>query len=79
MTDQWRVVVAPSATSDIEAIFEYLAERSPSAAGSELDRITDAIASLSWSPARFALVSEGKLLSGQLRRMPLPRIAFTLL
>lgn len=52
MPDAFRIILAPQAAADIEAIHDYIAQDSPANAALLVERILDAISRLAETPGR---------------------------
>jgi|SRR5580700_1322976 toxin ParE1/3/4 len=71
MPDSYRVKITPTASGELEAIFDYIARDSPQNAARFISRIVDAIDSLDRMPHRYRLARSSDPTFNQIRSMPL--------
>src|SRR5271170_6512970 len=71
MTDSYRIKITPTASGELEAIFDYIARDSPQNAARFISRILDAIDSLDRMPHRYRLARSPDPALDQVRSMPL--------
>ncbi len=69
MPNLYRVRVTPRALSDLQSIFDYIAQDSPDNAAGMIERILDAIDGLEFMPYRFKVL-EGEEKKG-IRSIPI--------
>ncbi len=73
MAEQFdRVILSPHAFADLDAIMEFIARHSPSNAAKVIDRLQNAMQSLTQMPYRYRAIQSGGRASMAVRRMPVP-------
>ncbi|HMO15650.1 MAG TPA: type II toxin-antitoxin system RelE/ParE family toxin [Pirellulaceae bacterium] len=68
MTEKYQISVMPRAERDIEAIFSWLLDRSPTGARNWLAALDDALERMSLDPLSFGLAPEAQTVARELRQ-----------
>jgi plasmid stabilization system protein ParE len=70
MTDRYRVIITPRASADLEDIYRYIAQDSPSHAADTVMRILDALDPLKQFPHRTIVERQRPRLRHPVRSLP---------
>lgn len=70
MPDTYHIIFTRRAASDLEGIFNYIANRSPGTAPRIIERLVNAIDSLATFPHRYRVIDPQPRIRGEIRMMP---------
>jgi toxin ParE1/3/4 len=70
MTPAFKIILSPEAATDLQAIYEYIAQDSPRNAANLVGKLLDAIESLNTFPHRTVAQHEGRGLLQPVRSLP---------
>jgi plasmid stabilization system protein ParE len=77
MAATYRIIIAPEAAADLQAIYEYVAKDSPDSAARLVSRILNAIERLAILPHRNIVQHQSRRLRHPVRSLPVrPYVAF---
>jgi toxin ParE1/3/4 len=72
MPGTYRIILSPRAGSELQDIFEFVAEQSPQNAASIVERILSEIDSLETMPGRYKIERHDRKLGYGIHSMPVP-------
>lgn len=71
-SDPYRIIISNAALKELQAVFDYLAARSPQGASAVVERVLEAIDGLDLMPARYKVVGRSRRTSDPIHSFAVP-------